>query len=297
MYLCYIDESGTPDIPGNTTHYVLAGLSVPIWHWKGCDKDIQTIKKNYGLGDAEIHTAWMLRKYRLQTKVPSFATLPYPQRRSEVASLRLGEIYRLQRSKNTKNYKRTKKNYKKTDAYIHLTYQERRKVIYAIAECVKSWGFARLFAECVDKIHFDPLRAPQSVDEQSFEQVVSRFEQYLQVAKTSDHNQNYGLLIHDNNPTVSRKLTRKMRAYLKQGTDWTSVKHIIETPLFVDSHLTSMVQVADLCSYSLRRYLENGEEDLFGLIFDRADRRHEVVVGVRHFTKKPCPCQICTTHG
>ena len=35
MYLCYIDESGTSDIPGNTSHLILAGLSLPIWHWVG----------------------------------------------------------------------------------------------------------------------------------------------------------------------------------------------------------------------------------------------------------------------
>ena len=29
MQLCYIDESGTPDVLGNTSHYVLAGISVP----------------------------------------------------------------------------------------------------------------------------------------------------------------------------------------------------------------------------------------------------------------------------
>lgn len=29
MRLRYIDESRTPDIPGNTFHFVLAGLSVP----------------------------------------------------------------------------------------------------------------------------------------------------------------------------------------------------------------------------------------------------------------------------
>ena len=43
MYLCYIDESGTPDIPGNTSHYVLAGLSVPISYWKSCDKEIESV--------------------------------------------------------------------------------------------------------------------------------------------------------------------------------------------------------------------------------------------------------------
>jgi len=30
MILCYVDESGTPDIPGNTSHYILTGLSYNI---------------------------------------------------------------------------------------------------------------------------------------------------------------------------------------------------------------------------------------------------------------------------
>ena len=34
MYLLYIDESGVSNIPGNTSHFILTGISVPIWHWK-----------------------------------------------------------------------------------------------------------------------------------------------------------------------------------------------------------------------------------------------------------------------
>lgn len=61
-----------------------------------------------------------------------------------------------------------------------------------------------------------------------------------------------------------------------------------------------MVQIADLCSYALRRYLENNETELFDLVYQRADRRGDpacpIVVGVRHFTKKDCACRICKTH-
>ncbi len=77
------------------------------------------------------------------------------------------------------------------------------------------------------------------------------------------------------------------------GTLWTKVKNIIETPLFVDSKLTAMVQIADLCSYALRRYLENDETNLFNNIYSRADRKDGRVVGVRHFSEKNCSCLIC----
>jgi hypothetical protein len=55
MYLCYIDESGTSNIPGNTSHYVFAGISIPVWHWKDCDVEIRTIKDKYYPKGAEIH--------------------------------------------------------------------------------------------------------------------------------------------------------------------------------------------------------------------------------------------------
>lgn len=128
-----------------------------------------------------------------------------------------------------------------------------------LADVVGGWSFARLFAECVDKVHFDPVRAMYPVDEQAFEQVVSRFEQYLQIlGKVKNGEQVYGALIHDNNETVSKKHTGLMMQFHRHGTFWTKVERIIETPLFVSSELTGLVQIADLCSYALRRYLENG---------------------------------------
>jgi len=296
VYLCYIDESGTSDIPGNTSHFILAGLSIPILSWKGCDSDVAAIKKKYRLDDTEIHVGWILRSYLEQTRIKDFEKLDERQRRSQIEQLRKIELLRLQKAANPKLYRQTKKNYLKTAPYIHLTYQERKDFIQQIARCVSQWSFARLFAECVDKIHFDPSRTVLTVDAQSFEQIVSRFEHYLQLISTGEASPCCGLLIHDNNATVAKKHTDLMTQFHQKGTMWTSVSNIIETPLFVDSQLTSMVQIADLCAYAIRRYLENGEEELFDLIFQRADRKGRTVVGVRHFTNKSCTCKICGPH-
>ncbi len=296
MYLCYIDESGTSDIPGNTSHFVLAGLSLPIWHWRDADREITIIKRRYGLDNAEIHTAWMLRKYLEQTRINNFNNLSRIQRESEVRRYRTRELLRLQNSNNSRTYHQTRKNYAKTEAYIHMTLQERQNFLAEIADCVSRWGFARLFAECIDKIYFDPQRAQSPVDEQAFEQVISRFEQYLQNTDDTNGQRNYGLIVHDNNETVEKKHTQLMREFQWKGTLWTRIERIIETPLFVDSQLTSMVQIADLCSYSLRRFVENGETTLFNKIYTRADRNRRRVVGVRHFTDAGCQCAICKGH-
>lgn len=44
VYFCYVDESGTPQIPGNTSHYILCGISIPVKDWKKCDSAINKIK-------------------------------------------------------------------------------------------------------------------------------------------------------------------------------------------------------------------------------------------------------------
>ena len=296
MYLCYIDESGTANIPGNTSHYILAGLAIPIWFWQNCEKDISLIKRRYELGNSEIHTGWILRSYSEQNKVSNFESLNYVQRRCEVEKLRKIEIFQLQKSQNKKLYQQTRKNFHRTNPYVHLTYKQRIALIDDLAQVISNWGFARLFAECVDKVHFNPSKTIQPLDEQAFEQLVSRFEHFLKSTEIQQEGNRFGMLIHDNNETVAKRHTQLMKAFHQQGTFWTEIEHIIETPLFVSSELTSMIQIADLCAYILRRYLENGEEDLFNKVFKRADRKGNVAVGVRHFTGSSCACHICTAH-
>lgn len=295
MFLCYIDESGVASIPGNTSHYILAGLTIPISKWKYCEKEIRSIKQKYGLVGKEIHTGWILGLYKHQNEIPNFDKLDWKQRRLAVTKLRTANLLRLQKGTNPKSYHRTKKTYRKSEAYIHLNKQERNDLILAIAKKIGSWNFARLFAECIDKTFFDPTQE-RSVEEQAFEQVVSRFEHYLKISTRSFKYKQYGMLIHDSNQTVEKNLTDLMKSFHYNGTLWTKIHNIIETPLFVNSELTSMIQIADVCSYALRRYCENNETHLFGEIYKIADKKDGRTVGVRHWSENTCNCEICTAH-
>jgi len=300
MYLCYIDESGIPEIPGNTSHYILAGLAIPIEKWRLCEKSVNDIKQRYSLLNIEIHTGWLLRYYKEQQNIIDFEKLDFSRRRYEVEKFRKTKLFQLQKGKNSKLYHNTKKSYTQTQGYIHLSLQDRKNFVKDIAVLISKWTFSRLFAECIDKVFFDPNKAILTTDEQAFEQVVSRFEQFLKITEApteKGNKKNYGLLIHDNNQTVAKRHTELMKSFHEKGTLWTQIDNIIETPLFVDSALTSMIQLADICAYALRRYLENGEEELFNLIFKRADRKDRNVVGVRHFTKPGCQCMICQMHS
>ena len=87
-----------------------------------------------------------------------------------------------------------------------------------------------------------------------------------------------------------------MKEFRKVGTLWTKISNILETPLFVNSELTSMIQVADLCCYFLRRYVKKGEDEMFNEIIKRADTKDGIMVGIRHFTAPGCKCIICESH-
>jgi hypothetical protein len=152
MYLCYVDESGTPDLNDNSTHFVLVGVSLPIWFWRTADQEVNSIAKRYDLDGVEIHTAWMLRSYLEQRKIPNFEHLNAAERRSAVNRARAAELNRLRKAKRSSAYTQAKKNYRKTEEYIHLTHKQRVDFILDIATAIGNWNYAHIFAECIDKL-------------------------------------------------------------------------------------------------------------------------------------------------
>lgn len=228
-----------------------------------------------------------MRDYPEQRVIPNFEKLDWDTRRKAVLAARSLNLARVATRTGTRNLAR---DYKKTQSYVHLTRPERRAFILEVAQLLNSWGDIRIFADAHSKKH------TAGVDhfDIAFEQVVTRFNTFL--ARTGD---NLGLLVQDNNETVCRRLTRAMRTYHVTGTLWSKITRIVETPMFVDSELTSMVQLADVCSYATRRFFDNNETQLFELIRPRYDRNPGgLLVGLRHFTSRyKCQCSVCVEHG
>lgn len=290
MRICYLDESGTPELTGGTSHFVLLGLSIQGETWKAKDNQITLVKQRFGLERAEIHSGWISRRYVEQEKIRNFDALGIAQRREAVQKARDEFLVRKAALKGPASVQKDRKNFAKTAPYIHLTLAERREVLRQVAETVSEWDDCRIFAECTDKRSFGgrPPRTPPF--EEAFTQVVTRLHRFLQGQRE------HGLLVQDHNQTVARRLTELMRIFNQEGTRWTEpIDLLVETPLFVDSQLTSMVQVADVCAYAMRRYCENGETGLFDLIFPRVHRVGNRLVGMRHYTgARHCACRICS---
>jgi hypothetical protein len=270
---------------------VLVGLSIEAWDWKGQDRDVSAIKRSVGLAGAEVHTGWMTRRYLEQEKIPDFASLDSPARRLVVRNARDAQLIKTQALKGSKAAAELRKNYRKTDAYIHLTLDQRMDFLRQLADLIGSWGNTRLFCHAIDKTSFGTTPPTIPPREEAFTQVVTRFERYL--VDTGEPRM-VGLLAHDHDYTSADRLTQLMRHFHSSGTMWTRVTKIIETPFFVDSRLTVGVQLADLCAYATRRFFENNETDLFDRIYPRFHRVGERVVGIRHYARgRHCTCRVC----
>jgi hypothetical protein len=291
---------------------VLAGIAIPIERWREADASISAIMARYGLAGEELHTAWLLRKYLEQSRIDGFEAMDWDERRSQVARLRVAEIHRVRKLGIAKRNSQLKKVYRHTAPYIHLTLGERNRLAAEIAEAISQWNWAVLIASCIDKSFFLTKSKPDAVNASAFSIVVVQFAELLQQAENLNRIvsgtippqypvDEFGLLIHDNNPTVALKHTGQLRAIRENEI---STRHgifdrIIETPLFVDSSLTRMIQLADLWGYSLRRYVENDETSLFSILYSK----QRTVIGriehpsprarVDHLSDSSCPCSIC----
>lgn len=288
MYICYLDESGNTNPADASKHFVLVGLAVLAQSWKHKDGEIDAIKARYGLQGKEIHTAWMLRDYPEQRAVPNFDGETFEQRTRLTLAVR---TQNLARPRKASAQKALLINYRKTADYLHLSREQRRACVRELADLIGTWSDAKLFAEAQQK--------PSLIDgegdfEEAFEQVVTRFNRCLKNLGGL-----HGLLVQDNNDTVAHRLTELMRKFHRNGTTWSrDIEFVVETPMFVDSQLTSMVQLADLCAYAIRRFFDNGEEDLLDRIAPAFDRNAGKLVGLRHYTRADaCTCRLCLEHG
>lgn len=288
MYICYLDESGTTEAGDSSKHFVLVGLAIMAAAWKNKDAQVDAIKKRYGMESDEVHTAWMLREFPEQKVIPDFERYDNATRRRLVVAQR---TQNLARQRSIKQGRAIALNYRKTASYIHLTKAERLACVQELADLIGSWADARLFAEAQQK---KSLPAGAGDFEEAFEQVVTRFNTCLRNIGGI-----HGILVQDNNETMAQRLTRQMRKFHREGTTWAKdIEFVVETPMFVDSELTSMVQLADLCAYAIRRFFDHGEDDLLSRVSPVFDRNLNRLVGIRHYTKSDnCDCKICVEHG
>jgi len=291
MNILYLDESGVEDLNVPPPHFVLLGFMIPANSWKTIDGKIAEVKAKFVLTGEEIHTAPMARRYSEQESITDFESLDQGKRREEVQKeiKRRSGVYGVRGDRRKISAYRRETRY--MEPFIHLTRRQRLQCLEEVANIVGAVREARIFAEAIRKSDFKPGRSTPY--EMAFEKVLTRYQAYLGKKREG------GIVVQDNNTKVAPRLHKICRGFHESGTIFRHIPNICETPLFVDSSLTEMIQVADLCAFGLRRFLDKGESHLWDIVEPRVDSNAAgLKVGIRHYTgKSPCSCRICTAHG
>jgi hypothetical protein len=145
-----------------------------------------------------------------------------------------------------------------------------------------------LFGQAIDK---RALPAGADAAEVAFSRLIDSFEIFLQ----HDTENPWGMVVDDDDQTQRDRYTAMLQRLQLTEHHMGGVDRVIEAPFFLDSRSNSGVQVADLCAFALRRYLENQEEQRFAAIFPRFHRAPGGgLCGLKHLTSPGCTCKICS---
>ncbi len=119
----------------------------------------------------------------------------------------------------------------------------------------------RLFAAVIDKAAAngrDPV-------ELAFEQLTSRFDQFLKRLYIKHGDAQRGLILLDKSSTEKRIQTLA-REFKYEGHSWGQTKNYAEVPVFLDSRASRLIQLADLVAFSLFRFHEHGDSGYYDVI-------------------------------
>lgn len=139
--------------------------------------------------------------------------------------------------------------------------------------CNRHPNGARLFGAVLEKEKY----AGQDIAQVAFEQVSSRFDQFLGRLYKSKNDKQRGLILFDKSST-ERRIQTLAREFKYSGHAFGKTRNFAEVPVFLDSEASRLIQLADLVAFSLFRHYEYMDSDFFNVIRSCFDAEG----GVRH---------------
>ena len=120
---------------------------------------------------------------------------------------------------------------------------------------------ARLFAVILEKKRY----SGQDIAEIAFEQLSSRFDQYLSRLYKRRDEKHRGLILFDKSSTEHRIQTLA-REFKYKGHSFGVTRNYAEVPVFLDSRASRLIQLADLVAFALFRKYEKDDDTFFHVI-------------------------------
>ncbi|MBN8523763.1 MAG: DUF3800 domain-containing protein [Planctomycetes bacterium] len=299
MHLLYLDASGTVELQDSSTHYVLAGIAIHESWWKAVTEATSQFVSRYrhGARPFELHAKELLDNIPEQRHIAGFGGMTYDQRRSAVEAMRTATLA----ATPGKDKPDLRKRYNRTTNVLHLTVAERTQCYEEALRLIASFTDVCLFCYAIDKKHVFQSHGMKDISEEAFMQVVSRFD-YLVARRNAGRRQpESSMLVIDRDDAKEDLLKRLAERYRTEGHPFGKVEHVIEHPFFANSHESLGIQMADMVSHAVRRYLEKPSDQtrLANLrsIWPRFDAQRDSIHGIRHYAPKSCQCEICVGTG
>lgn len=173
-----------------------------------------------------------------------------------------------------------------------MSQSEARGIIKAVLNVLKqSYETARAFACAVHKASY-PQSDPMEL---AFEDLCSRFDMYLTRLR-GDGDRQRGILILDNS-SYETSLQHMARDFRILGTRWGVLRNLAETPLFLDSRASRVVQLADHIAHAVFRRYNVGDAQYFDIIASKFDSSGGIVHGLSHKQNidQNCMCIACAS--
>ena len=155
----------------------------------------------------------------------------------------------------------------------------------------KAYDTARAFACVVHKASF-PNQDPMEV---AFEDLCSRFDRYLHRLHANGDTQR-GLLILDKS-AYETTLQQMSVEFSHAGHPLGGHQALADTPLFVDSRASRVIQLADHVAYAVFRRYQSGDAQYFDRIAHKFDTEDGIIHGLAHkeFGNPHCICIACVS--
>lgn len=182
----------------------------------------------------------------------------------------------------------------KGEPWESMSKGDRLSLLNAIADILsRTQDNVSLFAVAMHKASF-PRRDPI---QRTCEEIAGHFDAFLTRLETREGAEKQrGLMVFDqsNHEKTLHSLVAQFRT---TGASWGKLKHLAEIPMFTDSKLTRMLQLADFVAYSVFRRYQHYDSALLDRIIAKFNSADGVLHGLVHMVAdhEKCFCPACAT--
>jgi hypothetical protein len=150
--------------------------------------------------------------------------------------------------------------------FKHMPVTTRYALVDSVFDVMDKYGVTLIFVGIDKKAHDGRYLYPDPVEDVAYKLMLERFNTY--VGRQSD---TLGVVVSDEQKEIEVATRRAHSRYRRTGTGMAVINHVIETPFFTPSHWSRPLQMIDVATYYVARYLRGASASYWPRIEQRLD--------------------------